>query len=240
MYEPVAVLLLAAASAAGRPPAPEVDCLDARSISGVWRIFPDQLLVRSAGRRFRLQFSAACEADPARSVLLAREGWVCGRGGEFLQSGTQRCSVAGVHPINAIEFRQALAQAHHARPVAGDLRDALAGHVGRCFDPGRVRAWSLQGDSVVVQTSAVGTGGRTRYRVSFSGACPEAGILNEVVWKPVAGLIGICGVPGEYAVFGSQHKDVALLARSFLAGRESIPAERGCAIERVEPLIAAN
>lgn len=240
MLESVALILMSTFAAAERPPAPLPECLDARAISKVWRASADQLLVQSAGNAFRLQFSAACTVDPARGALLAREGWVCGRGGEYLQSGTERCSVSGVHPIDAGEFRQALAEASVSRAAEDDLRAALGGSVDHCFDPGRVRAWSLQGDSLVVQTSAVGTGGHTRYRVRFSGACPEAGILNELKWRPVVGLSGICGLPGEYAMFSSQHHDAANLARAFLVGRESIASERGCAIDRVEPLLAAN
>lgn len=240
MLESVALFMLSGLAAGERPAAPAPDCLDARAISAVWRASADQLLVQSGGRKFRLQFSAACAVEPSDGSLLARDGWVCGHGGEYLQSAAERCSVSGVHPVDAAEFRQALAEARHPRPGNSDLREALAGHVDHCFDPGRVRAWSLQGDSLVVQTSTVGTGGHTRYRVSFSGACPEAGILNELKWQPAVGLIGICGVPGEYAMFGSQHSDAANLARSFLVGRESLATERGCAIDRVEPLVAAN
>ncbi len=227
-----AALLLAAGEA--RAPAPAAHCLDARAVSEVWWQSPTQMLVATGARLHRINTATACPASEAGGALLARDGWVCGSGGEFVQSAGQRCPISTVSQLGPSETSRALRDRRHAETelTATPLRKAFQGSNRQCMDPTRMRSWSVDGNHLIVTTARAGANAPTRFRVSLIGSCPEAGTRDVLQWRSATGLARICGVPGEYAVFSSQHNNIVNVARGSLAEPASAD-QMGCAIAAV-------
>jgi hypothetical protein len=227
-----AVLVLAAGDA--RAPAPAAHCLDARAVSDVWWQSPTQILVATGARLHRVSTATDCPASEAGGALLARDGWVCGTGGEFVQSADQRCPISAVSQLSRSEANRALRDRRHAETelTATPLRKAFQGSVEQCMDPTRMRSWSVDGNDLIVTTARAGATAPTRFRVTLAGSCPEAGTRDVLQWRSATGRGRICGVPGEFAVFSSQHNNVVTVARGFLAGPASAD-QIGCAIAAV-------
>lgn len=229
---------LAMAAGEVRAPAPAAHCLDARAVSEVWWQTPNQLLAWSGSRLHRVTTTVDCPAAESGSSLLARDGWVCGSGGEFIQSANQRCPISAVEPLNQSQARRALRDRRRveSRVDATPLRQAFSGSIEQCLDPTRMRAWSLDGNDLIVSTARAGPDAPTRFRVTLASSCPEAGLRDELHWRSATGLGRICGVPGEFAVFTSQHSSVVSLSRGFLAGPPTSAEQVGCPIASLEAI----
>ena len=236
----VLAVAIALSVAAGemRAPAPAAHCLDARAVSDVWWQSPTQLLVATGERLHRVSTAMECPADAAGGSLLARDGWVCGAGGEFLQLSNARCPISAVEPLNKPEARRALRDSRHAESRVGatPLQQAFDGSIDHCLDPTRMRNWSVDGSDLIVTTARAGSTGPTRFRVSLVGNCPEAQVRDILYWRSATGSGRICGVPGEFAVFTSQHTGVVNLTRGFLSGPPVAAESIGCPIAAVEAI----
>lgn len=239
MFEILAMAAaMALAAGEARAPAPAAHCLDARAVDQVWWQSPTQLLVASGASLHRVRMAMDCPAAGSGSALLARDGWVCGGSGEFLQSADLRCPISAVESLSHAEARKALRSRERSVRHAGAtaLQEAFSGSSEQCLDPGRVRTWSVSGSDLIVSTARSGTAGPTRYRVRLAGNCPEAQVRDILQWRSTTGNGRICGVPGEFAVFTSQHSQVVNVARAFLSGPPSSAELRGCAVVGVEAI----
>ena len=233
MFEILAVAAAMALTAGDvRSPAPAAHCLDARAVREVWWQSPTQLLVASGKGLHRVRTSIDCPAVGSGSALLARDGWVCGGAGELLQSAELSCPISAVEQLSSTEARRAL----RSRERSSRLQDAFSGSNQQCLDPTRVRTWSVAGSDLIVSTARSGATGPTRYRVRLVGNCPEAQVRDILSWRSVTGNGRICGVPGEFAVFTSQHSQVVNVARAFLSGPPGSAELRGCAVASVEAI----
>jgi hypothetical protein len=234
------VLALSMTVAAGdaRAPAPAAHCLDARAVSDVWWQSPTQLLVATGDRLHRISTSMECPASASGAALLARDGWVCGTGGEFLQSSNLRCPISAVEPLDRSQARRAMRDRRHAesRVDATPLQQAFDGSIDHCLDPTRMRSWSVDGNDLIVTTARAGSSGPTRFRITLVGNCPDAQVRDVLYWRSATGLGRICGVPGEFAVFTSQHTAVVNVARGFLSGPPAAAEYIGCPIAAVEAI----
>lgn len=224
------------AAVAERAPAPQPGCLDARAVQEAARLAADQLLVRTQGGQYRLTLDSTCGSVEAPGALLARDGYVCGAANEFVQTASGQCPIRALERLSVSQYQrlQRASRAHLAE-VSG-LGEAFRGSSARCIDPTRIRAWSLEGESLIVQTSRIGSGGNRAYRVLLSGGCPEAAVRDVLSWRSATGQSRICGIAGEYAVFSSQHNEIVNVNRAFLSGRPPIADSRGCPIRAVEPI----
>lgn len=222
--------------AAERPPAPAADCLDARAVTQVWNLAADDFLIGSAGRHFRLRTDGACAGAGEAAQLLAEAGWVCPRLPAWFLRGAEHCPVASIERIPEARARHLLRGAGRRPPATEHLAAAFRGAAAVCLRPSKVRSWSVQGDSLIVSTSALGSGGKQRYRVRLVDACPEAGSRNTLEWRPVTGQDRICGIPGEYVVFSSPHEEVVAATRAFHGPQTPMAELRGCAIAAVEAI----
>jgi hypothetical protein len=234
------ILAVAITGAAGdvRAPAPAAHCLDARAVSDVWWQSPTQLLVATGEKLHRVSTAMECPADAAGGSLLARDGWVCGSGGEFLQVSNLRCPISAVEPLSKSEARRAIRDRQRAerRVDATPLRQAFDGDSEQCLDPTRMRSWSTDGNDLIVTTARAGSSGQTRFRVRLVGNCPDAQVRDILHWRSATGLGRICGVPGEFAVFTSQHTGVVNLTRGILSGPPVAAESIGCPIAAVEAI----
>lgn len=239
MFEMLAVAAtLTFAAGEVRAPAPAAHCLDARAVSEVWWQTPTQLLVATGAKLHRVSTAGDCPASESGGSLLARDGWVCGSGGEFVQSANQRCPISAVESLSQSEARRAVRDRRHVEKQvdASPLRQAFSGSIEHCLDPTRMRAWSVDGNDVIVSTARAGVNAPTRFRVTLASSCPEAGVRDVLHWRSATGLGRICGVPGEFAVFTSQHSSVVNLTRGFLAGPPASAELVGCPIASVEAI----
>ena len=225
------------AAAEQRAPAPAPHCLDARAVQEVWPTAAESMLVRSATGQYRLSLSSNCQADPQPSALLARDGWVCGAANEFVRNAGQRCPIEALAQISESEFKQSRATSEkYLANERSKLERSFRGFAENCLDPTRIRSWSVQGDSLIVQASRVRNDSPYAYKVQLSGNCPEASVRDQLSWRSTTGMGKICGIPGEFAVFSSQHKDIANVASAFLSGRPASAELRGCPVQSVEAM----
>jgi len=217
-----------------RAPAPSSLCLDARAVQEVWPTAMNASLLRSADKHYRLSWSANCEPDAQPAALLARDGWICGEAQEFVRGAGQRCPVLAIEQLGTAQYRHL--RSASAAEQRSSLEQSFRGSSEHCLDPARVRSWSVQGDSLIVQSSRVRGGSPYAYKVQLSGNCPEADVRDRLSWRSSTGVGRICGIPGEFAVFSSQHEDIANVARTFLSGRPPIAELRGCPIQSVQAM----
>jgi hypothetical protein len=234
----VLALAMTLAPAEVRAPAPAAHCLDARTVSDVWWQSPTQLLVATGEKLHRVSTATECPATASGTSLLARDGWVCGAGGEFLQSSDLRCPISAVEALSKSEARRAMRARRHAESRVGatPLQQAFDGGSDHCLDPTRMRSWSVDGNDLIVTTARAGSSGPTRFRIALVGNCPDAQVRDILYWRSATGLGRICGVPGEFAVFTSQHTGVVNLTRGILAGPAVAAESIGCPIASVEAI----
>ena len=151
------------------PPAP--GCLDARQMAEVRQASSTELAVQGRdGQRFRITLSEGCPgAGRADAVLLAREGWVCGTGQEYVRIGEATCAVTGIAAIDAREYA-AMARAASMQTddgvttletveVRAPQRRGFAGSSSFCFNPRYMRAWSEDNEGMLVELSPRRSGG---------------------------------------------------------------------------------
>ena len=152
-----------AAAAPQRAPAPSPDCMDARTMTEVRQPAPGEIVVAQGdGGRFRVHFSGACPAAAASpdTTLLAREGWVCGRGGEYARVGETLCPIAAVERIDAAAYAAAARQSLRTEggttvldtvTVRGERRRGFAGSPNYCLNPRYMRGWSEDREGLRVE-----------------------------------------------------------------------------------------
>jgi hypothetical protein len=209
-----ALLLLVAATpvlAQRVPPAP--GCLDARQMAEVRQASSRQLAVQGQdGQRFRITLGEDCPgAGEASAVLLAREGWVCGAGGELVRIGASVCAVAGVERIDARAYA-AMAREASIRSADDDVktletvqvrapqRKGFAGSPSFCFNPRYLRAWSEDSKGMLVELSPRRSGGHRYYRVELAQTCPDLDSAPAIVFRSGVGIGLICGNPGDRVI----------------------------------------
>ena len=218
----------AAASAAesARGPAPAPNCLDARSMSEVRQASERTLaVVQADGRRFRVDLGEDCPAaaDDAQASMLAREGWVCGRGNEYLRSGQRLCAVAAVAGIDAKAYAE-LALASHRRhgdvatldavEVRAEKRRGFGGSVQYCLNPRYMRGWNEDSKGLVVEVSPQRSGGNRYYRVELAHSCPELYDATTIELRSGMGISAVCGNPGDVVVAVPEMRSGEGIARS--------------------------
>jgi hypothetical protein len=205
-------LFLAAAlpaHAQERSPAPSPDCLDARRLQEIHQADARTFAVQdSDGRRFRLALASDCplQADTP-AVLLAREGWVCGTGNEFVRSGPSTCAVTALTGLDARTYASLARTASHADDGVTTLetvsvrapprRRGFAGSPSFCFNPRYLRAWSEDSAGMLVELSPRRSGGHRYYRVELAQNCPDLDSAPAIVFRSGLGIGVICGNPGD-------------------------------------------
>ncbi|RDZ25937.1 hypothetical protein [Lysobacter silvisoli] len=235
---PLSLLLLLAAAplaASTRSPAPAPNCLDARSMSEARQSGERTLAVMQAdGRRFRVDLAQDCPAATvdAQATVLAREGWVCGHGNEYLRSGQQLCPVAAVAVIDAREYAQ-LALASQRRDdgiatldaveVKTEKRRGFGGSTSYCFNPRYMRGWSEDGKGLVVEVSPQRSGGHRYYRVELAYSCPELFNAHTIDLRSGMGISAICGNPGDSVVAKAEMRPGEGIARGGGVSRVTCP-----------------
>ena len=191
------------------PPAP--GCLDARQMDEVRQVSPALLAVQGRdGQRFRIDLADGCPgASQTEAVLLAREGWVCGTGREFVRIGDATCAVAGIEAVDAREYA-ALARASlvaddgvttlETVEVRAPRRRGFAGSSSFCFNPRYLRAWSEDTRGMLVELSPRRSGGHRYYRVELAQGCPDLDSAPAITFRSGVGIGLICGNPGDRVV----------------------------------------
>lgn len=192
------------------PPAP--GCLDARQMAEVRQASSTELAVQGRdGQRFRITLSEGCPgAGHADAVLLAREGWVCGTGKEYVRIGDATCAVAGIAAVDAREYaamaRAATMQADdgvttlETVEVRAPQRRGFAGSASFCFNPRYLRAWSEDSKGMLVELSPRRSGGHRYYRVELAQSCPDLDSAPAITFRSGVGIGLICGNPGDRVV----------------------------------------
>ena len=244
----LALLMLAFAPvAAERAPAPSAACLDARTTTQVRQIDERTLLVAGDDKYHRIVTETACPvASAAGAALLARDGWVCGGEREYVQSGEQLCRITEVQSLSARDYAQQArridlaGQGIHGevmQPV--EVRARLSSQRGfrgspeYCVRPSLVRAWSADGEGILVQTSKHRSGGHGSYRIEFAGGCPDAAYLSNLRLKSGVGLDLVCGNPGDVAMLEADSSVSASIDR--ISTTRTLATGRGCLIAAVYP-----
>lgn len=191
------------------PPAP--GCLDARQMDEVRQVSPALLAVQGRdGQRFRIDLADGCPgASQAQAVLLAREGWVCGSGREYVRIGDATCAVAAIATVDAREYA-ALARASQVGDdgvitldtvqVRAPRRHGFAGSSSFCFNPRYLRAWSEDRQGMLVELSPKRSGGHRYYRVELAQSCPDLDSAPAITFRSGVGIGLICGNPGDRVV----------------------------------------
>jgi len=191
------------------PPAP--GCLDARQMDEVRQVSPTLLAVQGRdGQRFRIDLADGCPgASQAQAVLLAREGWVCGTGREYVRIGDATCAVAAIATVDAREYA-ALARASQVADdgvttldtvqVRAPRRHGFAGSSSFCFNPRYLRAWSEDKQGMLVELSPRRSGGHRYYRVELAQSCPDLDSAPAITFRSGVGIGLICGNPGDRVV----------------------------------------
>jgi hypothetical protein len=192
------------------PPAP--GCLDARQMAEVRQASSTELAVQGRdGQRFRITLSEGCPgAGRADAVLLAREGWVCGTGQEYVRIGEATCAVTGIAAIDAREYA-AMARAASMQTADGvttletvevraPQRRGFAGSSSFCFNPRYMRAWSEDSEGMLVELSPRRSGGHRYYRVELAHGCPDLDSSPAITFRSGVGIGLICGNPGDRVV----------------------------------------
>ncbi|NUO77635.1 MAG: hypothetical protein HOQ32_16690 [Lysobacter sp.] len=222
----LAIGTVAPAPAATRAGAPAPHCLDARAMDEV-RQSSDRTLavVQNDGRRFRVDLQEDCPAAAAdaQASVLAREGWVCGTGNEYVRSGQRLCPVAAVAEIDTKTYAE-LALASHRRhgdvatleavEVRAEKRRGFGGSVQYCLNPRYMRGWNEDGKGLVVEVSPQRSGGNRYYRVELAYSCPELFDATTIELRSGMGISAVCGNPGDTVVAVPEMREGQGIARS--------------------------
>ncbi|WP_372017925.1 hypothetical protein [Pseudoxanthomonas sp. 10H] len=190
---------------------PAAGCLDARRMVEMRQPAPGALAVMdAAGQRFRIDLGVDCpEAGDAGAQLLARDGWVCGHGQEYVRAGATLCPVAGLVAVDAREYatlsRAADQRDEEIRTLAPvEVREArrrgFAGSANYCFNPRYLRAWAEDPQGLLVELSPRRSGGHRFYRVELANSCPDLDSAPAIVFRSGFGIGVICGNPGDQIV----------------------------------------
>jgi len=221
-----AICAVTAAAASTRAPAPAAHCLDARAMGEVRQASERTLAVlQNDGRRFRVDLKEDCPAAgaDAQASVLAREGWVCGTGNEYVRSGQRLCPVAAVAEIDAKDYA-ALALASHRRhgdvatldtvEVRAEKRRGFGGSVSYCLNPRYMRGWNEDGKGLVVEVSPQRSGGHRYYRVELAHSCPELFDATTIELRSGMGISAVCGNPGDVVAVVPEMRAGEGIARS--------------------------
>lgn len=214
----VALFVLLSAGTLGaqvREPAPGPHCLDARAIERVRAIDDNTLVVAAQEGRFVVAHASGCDPEQPSS-LVAVKGWVCGGAQEFLRSGDRTCPVLSVTRVDARTYAGLAAVADQRRAkrdaagrptletteVTAPLAPArgFRGNADYCFAVSAVRAWSMRGNDILVQTSPRRAAGHRSYQVELATSCPELDRVDTLDFVSGVGIGMICGHPGDRAV----------------------------------------
>lgn len=206
------LVLLAAPSlpthAQARPAAPAAHCLDARETREMHQSSDRTLAVLDRhGGRHRISLAQACPIDGGPATLEAPNGWVCGGGqADLLRTARGVCRVVQVRGIDAREFA-ALARRAAQAPgatttlptveVTGTRPRGFGGTYAYCFPPEHMRAWSEDGDGLLVEMRPKRADGNRFYRVEFASSCPELGTAQQIAIRSGAGNGLVCGNAGD-------------------------------------------
>jgi len=205
-----ALMLPATPVHARQPPTP--GCLDARQMAEVRQASPRQLAVQGQdGQRFRITLAQECPgAGDTTAVLLARDGWVCGAGNEFVRMGATTCAISGLEPIDARDYAALAREAAQSADdgvktletvqVRAPRRRGFAGSPSFCFNPRYLRAWSEDSKGMLVELSPRRSGGHRYYRVELAQSCPDLDAAPAIVFRSGVGIGLICGNPGDRVV----------------------------------------
>lgn len=245
----------AQAQAPDAPPRvpPAAGCLDARQMGEVRQASSTGLAVQGRdGQRFRITLSEGCPgAGRADAVLLAREGWVCGTGQEYVRIGEATCAVTGIATIDAREYAAMARAATTADDgvttletveVRAPQRRGFAGSSSFCFNPRYLRAWSEDSKGMLVELSPRRSGGHRYYRVELAQSCPDLDSAPAISFRSGVGIGLICGNPGDRVV--AQNSGGASLfdagdADAMIPGDERRWSRRGirvqCSVSAVYP-----
>lgn len=232
----------ALALAQGARVAPAPGCLDARTVGEMRQPGPGEVVVNTtAGTNYRIGLAADCpglEADPD-AQLLAREGWVCGAGQEFVRSGERLCPVVRIERIDARDYAAAARRADSTgvttlptvsvRPGEPEKRRGFGGSYRYCFDPRGMRSWSEDPRGLTVEVAPRRNAGNRRYRVELAGSCPILGSSPTLDFESGMGIGVICGNPGDVIVSTLDRPGLDVQAPSRLASGAR------CAITAVYP-----
>lgn len=224
-----------------RSPAPAAHCLDARQMQEARQASPQTLAIAlNDGTKFRVDLAQSCPdaVSGGQASLLAREGWVCGSSPEFVEAGGQRCAVAAVTPIDARTYAQ-LARAGARDDKGVSTLDAVQVHAGKqhgftasasyCLNPRWMRAWSEDGEGLIVEMSPKRAGGHRFYRVELSTACDLAE-SQQIEFRSGLGIGVVCGNAGDQVV--SINDTPFERGRQITAG----PSRFACPIAAVYPI----
>lgn len=232
---------------APRPPAPHPDCLDARAVTEARHLDEHQVLLRTATRAHRVEFTEACpRADGEPLVALAPHGWVCGAGQEWLRVGDRHCAVGAVEALD--DRAWALALREHARTTPTPTLAAVvvdgksqpkrrfAASPEYCVDPRRVRSWNTDGGDILINTQPRrGSREQANYRLELTGSCPEAGHGSTLSLVSGAGIGWICGHPGDRVVISDAWEPVSEGGGPMPVSITASLAKRGCTVAAVYP-----
>lgn len=236
-------LLANAATAAGRSPAPAPHCLDARAMREAHQVDARTLAILGENDvRHRIDLAASCPtaAGSGAASLLAREGWVCGGGNEFVRDGQTLCPITAVTTVDAREYAR-LARTSQASDgtaslgtveVRGERRRGFGGSSSYCFSPRHMRSWSEDGKGVLVELSPARSGGHRYYRVELGNACPELNAAPQIGFESGLGVGVICGNPGDRIKVVEQRSETMPGAPRLMG-----TARIGCPISAVYPII---
>lgn len=234
---------LSFSAAAETRTAPQPGCLDARIVETV-HVASDSLLAVATqdGQRFRVDLHTACDAALASGAelgLLAREGWVCGAGNEFVQvQGAQGlCPIAGLASVDAREFAR-IAREAGARTLAQvevkGRKPGFGGSADFCFASSQVRSWAESNQGLQVEVGQRGRRGSRSYRVELDDTCPDLGRFQNVEFESGAKNGLICGNTGDAVLVLDDRaaQGVASTSASRMGSR--------CTIREVFPLAQAG
>ncbi|MDC8746868.1 DUF6491 family protein [Xanthomonas campestris] len=190
-----------------RPAAPDATCLDARQVAELQQADARTLAVTGQqGRLFRLRLAEDCPdiANQTGASLLAAHGWVCNGAVAFVGTGTQRCAITQVEPIDARTY--ASIARYRATDGTATLdpvtvrqsrRRNFAGSSSYCFNPSMLRSWSEDPDGLLVEVSARHPGTHRYYRVELLDSCRELSGAPPIQFVSGMGINAICGNPGD-------------------------------------------
>lgn len=231
------------AQAGARAPAPSPGCLDARAIERVHAVDENTLAIDAGNGWFAVAHAAGCSVETS-AKLLAKDGWACGAGADFVQDGKTLCPVLSVTRIDGRTYA-GLAQAADRRRFAADGAPSLApvevraqrraaagfrGDTSYCFSPTAVRGWQLDGNELVVQTAPRRSGGKRSYRVALLAPCPELIWADAVEFRSGLGVGMICGNAGDLALARDDGMELGVDDR-----QPTRFIQRGCGIAQVWP-----
>ena len=161
------------------------------------------------GNHFRIDLAGECPAtDRSGASLLAKDGWVCGSGREYVKVQDQLCPLAGMHVIDAREYARLARAAGTAGEVATLETVQVRGQRGRgfigshsyCFSPRFMRSWAEDGRGLLVEMPPQRAGGNRHYRVELAQSCPELFAAPAIRFESGVGTGVICGNPGDRVV----------------------------------------